>query len=196
VRSGVPWLCLALVVASVALAGCERQAPSSEAASRGGNSTHSLALRVKLELLRKLGVDALHVDVEAEGGRIVLAGEVKKRATAELAEEIAGKVSGVRRVESRLKVAETTAGSGSATKLDRALGEAEAEVRDAALETRVRLALVDRLGSDGFRIGTDAASGVVTLEFPGSIDRQRRREAMRVTEAVEGVSKVISLEKE
>jgi len=187
---------LALVLGTVALGGCNSKAPSSDAADRGGPSTHSLALRVKLELLRKLGADALHVDVEAENGRIVLAGEVKKRATAELAEEVAGKVSGVHGVDSRLKVAGQTAAPDAASKLDRALGEAENEVRDAALETRVRLALVDRLGSDGFRIGTDAASGVVTLEFPGSIDRQRRHEAVRIAETVEGVSKVISLEKE
>jgi len=195
VRSTVPVLCSVLVLGAALVSGCDRSAPSTQD-RKSGAEIHSLALRVKLELLKKLGVDAVHIDVEAEDGGIVLAGEVKKRATAELAEEIAGKVRGVRDVKSRLRVAEAERAGGAETKLDRALGEAEAEVRDAALETRVRLALVDRLGSDGFRIGTDAASGVLTLEFPRSIDRQRRREAVRTAEAVDGVEKVISLEKD
>ncbi|MGH7338343.1 MAG: hypothetical protein ACREI7_12235, partial [Myxococcota bacterium] len=86
------------------------------------------------------------------------------------------------------------AGSGDA--VGEALAEAESELADAALETRVRLALVDRLGRDGFRIGTDAASGVLTLEFPKAMERGRRRDALKVARRVEGVAKVVALDKE
>jgi osmotically-inducible protein OsmY len=154
-------------------------------------STAGLGLRVKLELLQKLGVDGLRVDVEAEGGNVVLAGEVKKRATSELASEVARQVEGVAAVDNRIQVL----GEGADT-VDTALAEAENELADAALETRVRLALVDRLGRDGFRIGTDAASGVVTLEFPRNLDRARRRDATKVARRVQGVTKVVALDKE
>ena len=72
---------------------------------------------------------------------------------------MARKVDG-RRARSRTTV--QVAGD-AASKVDRALAEAEHELADAKLETEVAIALVDRLGSDGFRIDTEAASGVVTL---------------------------------
>ena len=159
--------------------------------AKGGESTAGLGLRVKLELLQKLGVDGLRVSVEAEGGNVVLSGDVKKRATSELASEVARQVEGVAAVDNRIQVM----GEG-ADSVDKALAEAENELADAALETRVRLALVDRLGRDGFRIGTDAASGVVTLEFPKEMERPRRRDAMKVARNVQGVVKIVSLDKE
>lgn len=165
--------------------------PSSGAPAGDDGSTLAVGLRVKAELLAKLGTDSLRVDVDADGGEIRLSGEVKKRETAELAEEVAKSVDGVRSVDNRLRVA--TSGEESAT--DRALAEAEAELGDAALETRVRIALIDRMGRDGFRIGTDAASGVLTLEFPAGMERSRRREAVKIAEGLDGVAKVISVEK-
>ena len=59
----------------------------------------------------------------------------------------------------------------------------------------MRVALIDRLGRDGFRIGTDVAGRVVTLELPKDLGADRRREAVRVVKAVEGVEKVIELDK-
>jgi osmotically-inducible protein OsmY len=159
--------------------------------AKGGDSIVALGLRVKLELLSKLGADSLRIDVEAQGGSVVLAGEVKKRATSELASEVARQVEGVTAVDNRIEVK----GEGGDT-VDEALAEAEKELADAALETRVRLALVDRLGRDGFRIGTDAASGVVTLEFPKGLEKPRRREAMKTARRVDGVTKVVALDKE
>jgi osmotically-inducible protein OsmY len=172
------------------LAACEAKRPATDApaaaakpakaerkaggrrGAKGGDSIVALGLRVKLELLSKLG-------------------EVKKRATSELASEVARQVEGVTAVDNRIEVK----GEGGDT-VDQALAEAEKELADAALETRVRLALVDRLGRDGFRIGTDAASGVVTLEFPKRLEKSRRREAMKTARGVEGVTKVVALDKE
>ena len=162
------------------------------ASDEEGGSTRALGLRVRLELLEKLGTDSLHVEVQANGGSVALSGKVKERATAELAEEVARKVSGVTSVDNQIKVEGAEGGS----KVDHALAEAEHELSDAALETRVRIALVDKLGSDGFRIGTDAASGVLTLEFPRSMASARRKDAIRVAKKVEGVKKVVSLEKD
>jgi osmotically-inducible protein OsmY len=187
------WSSLAVTVLLVlGTNACDRLQPRAGGEQVAAESTRSVGLRVKLELLQKLGTDALRIDVDAKGGKVHLAGEVKKRATAELAEEVARKVEGVTGVTNELRVAGQDAPTSSAEAL---LAEAEREVADAALEVRVSLALVDRMGSDGFRIGTDAASGVMTLEFPATIEPARRRDALRTAEQVPGVVKVVGLDK-
>ena len=47
----------------------------------------------------------------------------------------------------------------------------------------------------GFKIGTEVASGVVTLEFKADLADARRLEATTVVEGVEGVTKVLQIEK-
>jgi hypothetical protein len=183
-------LLFALLATLPLAAACDRA--SSTPAKQGKETTRALALRVRLELLQKLGVDGLRVEVTAEQGEVHLGGQVKKRATAELAQEVTEKVEGVTGVDNDIRVEEATA---AGDKVDAALGEAEHELADAALETRARIALVDRLGSDGFRIGTDAASGVLTLEFPRGMERERRRDAMQIARKVRGVTKVVALDK-
>ena len=64
------------------------------------------------------------------------------------------------------------------------------------LSTKIRLALVDKMGSDGFKIGTEVADGVVTLEFERELRRARRaEEATKVVKGVDGVTKVVSVDK-
>lgn len=154
------------------------------------SSSLLLELKVKMTLLEKLGVDALHVDVESEGSRILLTGTVKKRATAELAEEVTRTVAGVTRVKNGLKVGEYEE---NPDKVGTAATEAEREVKDSLLEMKVTAALVDQMGSDGFRIGTDAASGVVSLEFPTGLAPARRDQAIAIARKVAGVERVIEL---
>jgi osmotically-inducible protein OsmY len=198
----VPYALAALLALPLA-AGCDRIRPAPEAKSQAdtepGETPRALGLRVRLELLTELGVDGTRVTVNAKNGRIRLGGEVRKRATAEHAEQVARQVAGVTAVENRIRVAPARAGGASAEAgalAGELVAETERELADAALETRVRIALVDRLGSDGFRIGTEAASGVVTLAFPPKIQRARRREAVRIAEGVDGVERVVTLGKE
>jgi osmotically-inducible protein OsmY len=179
-------------VAAAALAahcGLALLAPS---ALRADADDEQLELGVRLALLQKLGVDGLRVEVRAADGEVLLAGQVRKRETSELAEEVAKNIDGVRRVENQLELAEYAESRGQAGV---AATETERELRDARLQTRVKLALIDRLGTDGFRIGTDAAGGSVTLEFPAGMPAERRAEAVRVARLVGGVEKVIELEK-
>ena len=111
-------------------------------------------LNVKLALLEKLGTDSLKVEVDAQGGALTLSGTVDKRETRELSETVAKSVKGVASVKNDLLLAASEANpSGSAV----VVGEAEAEVKDAVLVTRVRMALVRRMGAEGFQIGTQAA---------------------------------------
>ncbi|KAB2968583.1 MAG: BON domain-containing protein [Thermoanaerobaculia bacterium] len=152
----------------------------------------STTLRVRLSLLHKLGADGLRVEVITSDGRVQLAGTVEKRETRELAAEVARGVEGVREVRNDVRLEAPKAGPG---KVEGAAREAEAEVRDAVLESKAHLALIDKFGRDGFRVGVEAASGVVTLEVPEGIPAERRRQMVGLVEDVEGVEKVITVEK-
>jgi osmotically-inducible protein OsmY len=149
-------------------------------------------LNVKLTLLNKLGTDSLHVDVDSNSGAVTLKGTVDKRETKELAETVAKSVTGVKSVGNDIRLEASVA---NPNKAGVAAGEAEAELKDAVLQTKVRIALVDKMGSDGFKIGTDVANGVVTLGFDRGFNAARGAEAIKVVKAVEGVTKVISVDK-
>jgi osmotically-inducible protein OsmY len=146
-------------------------------------------LQVKLALLSKLGTDSLHVDVDSSSGRVALSGTVEKRETAELASSVAKSVEGVAAVDNNLRV------EGGGDKPSKAVNEAEAEVKDAILETRIRIAFLDQLGTDGFKVGTEAASGVVTLEFDPAATAELRQKAIAAARGVDGVQKVVSVDK-
>lgn len=149
-------------------------------------------LNVKLALLDKLGTDSLHVEVVSDAGALTLEGTVDKRETRELAETIAKSVAGVESVDNGILLEASVA---DPNKAGVATGEAEAEWKDAVLATKIRLGLVDKMGSDGFRIGTEVASGVVTLEFNRDFTAARRQEATTIVEGVEDVTKVVSVDK-
>lgn len=149
--------------------------------------------QVKLELLTKLGVDALHIDVDSRAGRVALSGTVERRETRELATDIARAVDGVRTVGNDLRL-ESPPKDGD--KVGAASwSEAERELKDGLLEAKLRFALVDKLGGDGFQIGTEAADGVVTLVVPKDLPSRRRAEAQKVAADVGGVTKVVVIEK-
>jgi len=149
-------------------------------------------LHVKLALLDKLGTDSMNVDVDSNAGALILTGMVHKRATRELAETIAQSVDGVKSVKNDILLEASLLNS---DKVGLAAGEAEAEVKDAMLETRIRIALVDKMHANGFMVGTEAASGSVTLEFDRDFSATQREEATTVVRGVEGVTKVVSVDK-
>jgi len=159
----------------------------------GGKQTDwTTTLNVKLALLDKLGADSLHVDVDSVGGTVTLGGTVDKRETLELAETVAESVAGVEHVNNNLHLEAALA---NPSRVGATVNEADAEVKDAVLETRLRLALIDKMGRDGFRIGTDAASGVVTLSFEHGFKPYSRRQAVEIATGMAGVSKVVSVDK-
>jgi osmotically-inducible protein OsmY len=168
-------------------------APPAFADESQDEANQQLVSRVRLTLIDKFGADALGVDVAAASGNVVLAGKVEKRSTHELLSEVAQSVTGVKDVTNRVALAEPA--NQPTEKAGQIAAEGEREVKDASIELKLRLALIDKLGRDGFRIGTDAASGVVTLEFPAKMTRERRDQAIAVAEKVDGVKKVISIDK-
>jgi osmotically-inducible protein OsmY len=148
-------------------------------------------LKVKLVLLEKLGVDSLRVEVDSDAGAVTLQGTVNKRETRELAETITKSVEGVKAVRNEVRLAASVE---NPSRMSVAAGEAEAEVKDAVLSTRIRLALVEKLGADGLAIGMEVADGVAALTFPHDFAAARRREAVEIARGVDGVSKVVSVE--
>ena len=161
-------------------------------AEAGTKADWTTTLQVKLALLDKLGTDSLHVEVDSNSGAVTLEGVVQKRETRELAETVAKSVKGVQSVQNDLTLAASDANT---NKAEVVAGEAEAEVKDAILSTKVRIALVNKMGGDGFKIGTEAANGVVTLRFDPEMTVTRRREATKLVIGIAGVSKVLSLQK-
>jgi len=151
------------------------------AGSETSNPDWMTTAKVKLTLLEKLGAEALEINVDTNDGRVTLSGDVEKRESKELAPKYAKSVEGVRSVDDRLKL--EADGSSAAAK-------AEAEVKDAILESRMRIALIDALGGEGFRIGTEAVNGVVLLEFDRDTTKATRERAVRAVKALDGVRKV------
>jgi osmotically-inducible protein OsmY len=154
------------------------------------SSDAAVTWKTKLHLLEKLGVEALEIDVDTVNGAVHLTGEVEKRATVELASTVVQSVEGVQSVDNDL-VLEQPSGNTVA----RAAGELEKEVKDAMLESRVRLALFEAIGASAVEIGTEAADGTVVLEFGMEVSKPARDRAVASVRALEGVRKVSAVDK-
>jgi osmotically-inducible protein OsmY len=170
--------------ASVLLAGAAR--------AEDENPDWSTTLQVKLALLQKLGTDGLRIEVDTTAGEVRLAGTVEKRATRELAADVARSVESVREVRNDVRVEAPKKGQ---SEVEGAAREAEAELADAVLESKAQLALIEKFGSDGFRVGVEAADGVLTLELPDDLAAPRRRDMVGLVEDVGGVKRVVTLKK-
>jgi osmotically-inducible protein OsmY len=180
----------AALVAGLALLLLAALVPGAALAANPPNTSDAgITLNVKLALLNKLGTDSLKINVDTNAGAVVLRGAVNKRETSELAGTVARAVANVKSVNNELTLA--TADS-STTKAVAA--EAEAELKDALVETNVRIALLDRLNTDGFKVSTEVASGVVTLSFDKDLSAARRAEAVTAAKSVNGVTKVVNVD--
>ena len=177
------WIISTAAVAILLLAG---------AASADDKSDWMVNRDVKHALLGKLGADALRIDVNSSGGNVNLLGTVGKRETKELASTIAKSVKGVHLVDNDLELAATVNNPSTA---GAAAAEGEAEIKDAMMEATVRWALLDSLGSEAVKVGTEAASGVVTLEFEQAWSGAKRQEAVAAVKALDGVKKVVTVDK-
>ena len=186
-----------LLVTAVLVAGVAWAADS--ARSRSDQRTladAALELRVKTALLTKIGWDMIDVDVEADDGAVWLGGETESRSHQELATEVARSVEGVRSVDNHLKLEDSESSEGGRTPVadtvGKGVGKAESEVRDAILESRVKTALIDAVGSTAFRIEVEATDGKVSLR--GDLDDKRKEDlALDTARHCRGVTKVIDL---
>lgn len=184
---------LATLLAGSLLSACASTVPGTARGGWAGEEESvedaSLGADVRLALIEKLGFDALGIRVDATGGRIDLTGRVEKRATQELAEEVARSVEGVSRVNNSVTLKDQ---GGSETPVGQAVSSTEMEVQDAALELRVGKNLLGEIGRHALSLEVESTDGVVTVrgEVP---DRQRKELALRAARETDGVTKVIDL---
>lgn len=149
-------------------------------------------VKVRTGLLSRLGWDALGIDVDVHGDKVVLAGQVKKRSTQELAKEVTLAVSGVAEVKDNIRLVPASEPS---TPVARTVEKAEREVRDALLESRVKGKLLDEIGAQALHVEVEATDGVVSLR--GTVPTEEHRDlAVKTAQETTGVKKVIDLLKE
>lgn len=186
-------LAVALVVAiATAAVACYRPPPASPAEEPGLRDRVADAVlteKVRAKLLSRLGTDALGIEVTAAGERVRLSGDVAERSTQELAEEVARSVRGVRGVDNRITLELRRDRPGA---VGRVTAEAERELNDAALESRVKSKLLAELGRWALEIEVEVADGVVSLRG-WSPDGARKRLALVTARDVRGVERVIDL---
>ena len=151
-----------------------------------------LEVAVRVALLEKLGTDGLRVDIAVRDGEITLDGRVKRRSSQELAGEVARSVDGVSEVTNRIKLAPDA--TGGTPPVAAAVARSEQEVADGLLEGRVKLRLLEQLGTNAFRLEVEATEGVVSLR--GAVPSEdHRRIALEITRSTRGVERVLDLVK-
>ena len=140
------------------------------------------ALAVQSKLIDKLGADALGITVHVSGETATLTGEVAKKSSQKLATEVAVSVEGIKKVDNRVTDQNPPA----------ALANAEANVKDAVLLTRVKTILLTDIGVNALKIDVDVTNGVVSLR--GKLGNAAiNQEAIEKTRSIKGVTKVINL---
>lgn len=182
---------MSIVLAGVLLTACAGTAGPRSSAGTGDRDVAEagIAADVRLALLDKLGWDALDVRVEVDREEAILLGEVDKRTTQELAEEVALSVQGIRRVDNRLRLKPQRAPESA---VDRAASTTEREVSDAALEMRVGKNLLAEIGRYALDLEVEVTDGVASVR--GTVpDRERKSLALKAAEGTSGVKKVIDL---
>lgn len=172
---GVAGVLLVMSAASVAVAGDDGSMLEDRV----------LATKVHLALLTELGPDTLKVDVGVESGQVMLSGEVKDRATKELAADIVDDVDGVQSVSNEIELEKP-----EGAPVSDAVEEAERTTNDSILESKVRLRLLSEIGTDALSIEIEASGGTVHLSGTTSSAADAER-AVEVAQAVDGVDEVI-----
>jgi osmotically-inducible protein OsmY len=180
----------AVLAVGLLAAGLAQAVPPVEEADGGSVADALLATHVRASLLEHLHRDAIGIEVDAVGSKVWLRGSVERRATEELAEEVARAVPGVRWVVNRIEVGPRA--DGAATPVARGVQDAELEVADGLLELRVKARLLEHVGLVAFSVEVEATEGVVSLsgKLPDPI---RRRLVLDVVRDTRGVVRIVDL---
>jgi osmotically-inducible protein OsmY len=140
------------------------------------------ATSVKAKLIDKLGVDALRISVSVSGETATLTGEVAKSPSQGLAEEVALSVKGIKKVDNKVTVKDAAGPAGAS----------EASVKNVSLEMKVKMILLTEIGANALKIEIEVVDGVVSLR--GKLDDPNTaKAALKKTESIEGVKKVVNL---
>jgi osmotically-inducible protein OsmY len=179
----------ALLSACASTVPTERARAADESVREQDVSDARLENAIRLALLEKLGRDGMGIKVDVDRGRTKLTGQVDKRSTQDLAEEVAKTVPGVQGVDDDVTNREEAA---PGTPVARVVGHAERKVDDAVLEIRVGKNLLQEIGRYALDLEIEVSDGVASLR--GTLpDRERKSLALKAARDVSGVSKVIDL---
>lgn len=149
-----------------------------------------IAADIKAALMTHFGDDAADILVQVAANRAILTGTAPLKAIQELAKEVALYVPGVTRVANLIEVRPRPASPD--TPLAAAAAHAEHEVKDSALESRVKMRIARLIGLRARQIEVEASQGWVSLRgvLP---DADTKALVMRVAENTPGVARVIDL---
>jgi hyperosmotically inducible periplasmic protein len=180
--------CVRFAVLLAAVASLPALAAEAGETGSDGALHHALThVKIRAALVDKLGGDGLHIDIDLAGSKATLRGEVEKQSSRDLAKEVALSVSGVREVDNELRVVpEHRRSAGKAV---------EAEIKDTALEIKVKHQLLTEIGANALKIEVEVSDGVVSLR--GTVPTAEvEKLAVRKAEHAGGVRKVINLLRE
>ena len=139
---------------------------------------------IEKTLVERLGPDAATIRVVSLGRRVILAGEVEQRVTAELSGEVALSLDGVGDVSNRVKARRD---------IELVDGKLLLEGEDAQLEIEVKRALWREVGETTARaLEVEAVDGVVSLRGT-ALDDSHRTQALASAAHVPGVRSVLDL---
>ncbi len=158
----------------------------SQAAATSDTELDDAITHAKLKglLVEKLGLDALSIKVDVKAGAVRLSGEVKKNENQELAQEVARSVSGVKSVTNDVRFAPESKAA--------PIKHAEQEIKDVALEAKLKHQLLFEIGKNALKIEVEATNGAVSLR--GTVPSAAGKEsALKVVRGASGVKKVIDL---
>jgi hyperosmotically inducible protein len=140
------------------------------------------AVAIQSKLIGKLGADALRIRVHVSGETATLTGEVSEKTSQKLAESVALSVGGIKKVDNQV----------TQRNPPEKLKNAEADVKDAVLLTKVKTVLLTDIGVNALKIDVDVSNGIVSLR--GKLgNAEINDEAIRKTRSVKGVKKVVNL---
>jgi osmotically-inducible protein OsmY len=134
-------------------------------------------------LVEKLGDDAKPIRVTITGNKAILTGQVDRRSTKELSEEVALYFPGIAKVDDQV-----------VSRQDEKFGASKVkdESADADLEMTVKMKLRAEIGIHAEKIEVEACQGVVSLR--GVAPEAARKEiALKTAAGVKGVLRVIDL---
>lgn len=155
-----------------------------------------LTARVKTQMAADGRVSPTRVKVDTLNGDVTLKGEVPAQEEKDAAEQVAGKVEGVRSVNNQITVNPAAAGSGLPTgnemkqRAEKAVGNVEQGVKKGAAEAFLRGEIKARLVAAGYgNVAVGVEQGVATLR--GEVAGEKDRIAVEaIVEKMEGVKTV------
>lgn len=157
--------------------GCSKIHKAQEEAKSSFNDA-KLASKIQAELARANLMSFFQIEVYSEYGVVTLKGRVKDEKEKNLAEQIAGKVEGVKSVKNLLTV-------------DASSFKFKVSESDPGIAAMVKSSILKYAGLSAFNIKVKVSEGVVTLEGKVDMDEQKSL-AEKAALKVEGVKKVIN----